>query len=81
MSGAGGAGGTGGVRDDPTQDCKDPIDGSTNNFKCVDLAGQRRCLDPCTKQQECRNGRVCLERASATLTAHRTRATSRTGCA
>ena len=66
--GAGGAAGMGGGAaatgsDCPqlVNDCFDPIDGSTPRISSASsLEGEPRCLDPCTKNEDCRDGRVCL---------------------
>ena len=59
---------------DPTRDCTDPTDGSTEQFPMRRPAGQPRCLDPCTKQQDVVNGRVCLR------TCEQDSRTARRGC-
>jgi len=67
MAGTGGAGGTGGASEN---DCYDPADPTTQlppkdspslrGFTCVAFRGERRCLNRCTTDQDCRSGRVCL---------------------
>jgi hypothetical protein len=59
--GMGGAGGTAGAGGAPQDDCFDPTDGTTRQFACVQLPGidGPRCLNHCTKDQDCRHGRTC----------------------
>ncbi len=67
--GAGGAGGTGGMAGSggtgggpakvQVNDCADPADNTTAQFRCVEMKGQRRCLNFCSKNDDCRRGRVC----------------------
>ncbi len=66
IGGTGGAAGTGGAPA-PTSlclevnnDCFDPVDGTTCDFRCVEFEGKPRCLDRCKKNEDCRAGRVCL---------------------
>ena len=71
MAGSGGTGGTGGTGsavDDPKLDCFDPTDPSTSTFKCVLHEGEPRCLNACVRDQDCRNGRVCLTTCTQRLT-------------
>jgi hypothetical protein len=67
--GGGGAGGTGGTGQGAVvnngaacDDCFDPTDGSTRQFECVDRPETGpRCLNRCTKDQDCRHGRICQQ--------------------
>jgi hypothetical protein len=65
--GMGGAAGTAGAADAADADCHDPTDNSTALFKCVlydKATNERRCLNPCVQDQDCRHGRVCLTKCA-----------------
>jgi hypothetical protein len=53
------------------KDCFDQTDPSTGDdgrgraFECVELDGQRRCLNHCATSQHCRHGRVCLAQCTS----------------
>ena len=56
-----GGAGDGGAMTDHSNDCFDPTDSTTpfNQFVCVDVGLQPRCLNPCKTDQDCRRGRTC----------------------
>jgi hypothetical protein len=64
-TGMAGTGGTMPTAEDVEKDCHDPTDNSTLAFSCVMYKGDPRCLNVCVRDQECRNGRVCLATCSS----------------